>query len=58
MPTLETWLRAGSVTGLEREVLQTLVVEGATVIENARLLRRKREQERTHHELTLASGIQ
>jgi phosphoserine phosphatase RsbU/P len=55
---LETPLRTGSVTGLDREVLQTLVVEGATVIENARLLRREREQERTDHELTLASGIQ
>ena len=39
---METRLRAGSVTGLDREVLQTLVVEGATVIENARLLRRDR----------------
>ena len=55
---LETRLHAPSVTGLNREVLQTLVVEGATVIENARLLRQEREQERTQHELALASGIQ
>ena len=55
---LETRLHAASVTELDREVLQTLVVEGATVIENARLLRRAAEQERTEHELTLASGIQ
>lgn len=55
---LEARLQLASVTGLDREVLQTLAVEGATVIENARLLRRAREQERTQHELTLASSIQ
>jgi phosphoserine phosphatase RsbU/P len=55
---LEAKLQLASVTGLDREVLQTLAVEGATVIENARLLRRAREQERTQHELTLASSIQ
>lgn len=55
---LEARVRAASVTGLDREVLQTLAVEGATVIENARLLRRARAQERTQHELTLASSIQ
>ncbi|HEV3276923.1 MAG TPA: SpoIIE family protein phosphatase [Terriglobia bacterium] len=55
---LEARLRLASVTGLDRQVLQTLAVEGATVIENARLLRRAREQERTQHELTLASTIQ
>src|SRR5207249_4812495 len=55
---LETRLHAASVTKLHREVLQVLVLEGATVIENTRLLRRAAEQERTQHELTLASGIQ
>ncbi|HUI42355.1 MAG TPA: SpoIIE family protein phosphatase [Terriglobia bacterium] len=55
---LEARLHAASVTGLDREVLRTLAVEGATVIENARLLRRAREQERTQHEMTLARGIQ
>ncbi|HXJ95788.1 MAG TPA: SpoIIE family protein phosphatase [Terriglobia bacterium] len=55
---LEARLQAASVTGLDREVLQTLAVEGATVIENARLFRRAREQERAQHEMTLASGIQ
>ncbi|HEV2380638.1 MAG TPA: SpoIIE family protein phosphatase [Terriglobia bacterium] len=55
---LEARLHAASVTGLDREVLQTLAVEGATVVENARLFRRAREQERTQHEMGLASGIQ
>ncbi len=55
---LEAKLQLASVTGLDREVLQTLAVEGATVIENARLLRQAREQERTQHELALASSIQ
>jgi phosphoserine phosphatase RsbU/P len=49
---------AASVTGLDRQVLQTLAVEGATVVENARLFRRAREQERAQHEMALASGIQ
>jgi serine phosphatase RsbU (regulator of sigma subunit) len=55
---LEARLHAASVTGLDREVLQTLAVEGATVVENARLFRRAREQERAQHEMALASGIQ
>ena len=47
-----------AVTGLDRQVLQTLAVEGATVIENARLLRIAREQERFQHEMFLARNIQ
>ena len=50
--------RATSLTGLDRQVLQTLAVEGATVIENARLLRMAREQERVQHDLELARNIQ
>jgi phosphoserine phosphatase RsbU/P len=50
--------RATSLTGLDRQVLQTLAVEGATVIENARLLRLTREQERVQHDLELARNIQ
>jgi serine phosphatase RsbU (regulator of sigma subunit) len=49
---------ATAVTGLDRQVLQTLAVEGATVIENARVFRLTREQERMRHELTLAHSIQ
>ena len=55
---LESRVHPASVTGLDRQVLQTLAVEGATVVENARLFRRAREQERTRHEMSLASGIQ
>jgi len=55
---LESRMHATSVTGLDRQVLQTLALEGATVIENARLFRLTREQERNQHELSLARGIQ
>jgi len=55
---LDSHARATAVTGLDRQVLQTLAVEGATVIENARVFRLTREQERMRHELTLAHSIQ
>lgn len=55
---LESRSRATSLTGLDRQVLQTLAVEGATVIENARLFRLMREQERIQHQLSLARTIQ
>jgi len=55
---LDTRSHATAVTGLDREVLQTLAVEGATVIENARLLRIAQEQERIQHEIFLARNIQ
>ncbi len=50
--------RATSLTGLDRQVLQTLAVESATVIENARLLRLTRQQERVQHDMELARNIQ
>ena len=55
---LDSRARATSLTGLDRQVLQTLAVEGATLIENARLLRLTRDQERVQHELALARNIQ
>ncbi len=55
---LESRSRATSMTGLDRQVLQTLAVEGATIIENARLFRLTQEQERNQHELSLARSIQ
>jgi len=55
---LDSRARATSLTGLDRQVLQTLAVEGATVIENARLLRLARDQERVQHDLALARNIQ
>ena len=55
---LDTRSQAAAVTGLDRQVLQTLAVEGSTVIENARLFRLARDQERTQHEMFLARNIQ
>ncbi len=55
---LDTRSHAAAVTGLDRQVLQTLAVEGSTVIENARLFRLAREQARIEHEMFLARNIQ
>jgi phosphoserine phosphatase RsbU/P len=55
---LDTRSQAAAVTGLDRQVLQTLAVEGSTVIENARLFRLARNQERIQHEMFLARNIQ
>jgi len=55
---LDTRSHPTAVTGLDRQVLQTLAVEGATVIENARLLRIAQDQERIQHEMFLARNIQ
>jgi serine phosphatase RsbU (regulator of sigma subunit) len=55
---LDTLAQATAVTGLDRQVLQTLAVEGSTVIENARLFRVARQQERIQHEMFLARNIQ
>ena len=55
---LDSRARPTALTGLDRQVLQTLAVEGATVIENARLFRMTRDQERLRHELSLARNIQ
>ncbi|MBZ5516525.1 MAG: SpoIIE family protein phosphatase [Acidobacteriia bacterium] len=55
---LDSRARATALTGLDRQVLMTLAIEGATVIENARMFRLTREQERMRHELALARNIQ
>jgi serine phosphatase RsbU (regulator of sigma subunit)/pSer/pThr/pTyr-binding forkhead associated (FHA) protein len=55
---LDSRSRATSLTGLDRQVLQTFAVEGATVIENARLFRITREQERMQYQFSLARNIQ
>jgi sigma-B regulation protein RsbU (phosphoserine phosphatase) len=55
---LDSRARATAITGLDRQVLESLAVEGATVIENARLFRLTRDQERIRHELSLARKIQ
>jgi phosphoserine phosphatase RsbU/P len=43
---------------LDREVLQTLAREAATVVENARLFAAARAKARLDHEIEIASGIQ
>lgn len=55
---LDSRARATSLTALDRQVLQTFAVEGATVIENARLFRLTREQERIQYQLSLARNMQ
>jgi phosphoserine phosphatase RsbU/P len=55
---LDVRAQSAAVTGLDRQVLQTLAVEGSTVIENARLFRLARDQERIQHEMFLARNIQ
>jgi len=55
---LESRTHATSVTGLDRQVLQTLALESATGIENARLFRAAREHERNLHQLAVARTIQ
>jgi len=55
---LDSRAHATALTGLDRQVLLTLAVEGATVIENARMFRLTREQERMRHELSVARNIQ
>ncbi len=55
---MDSRTRGAALTGLDRQVLQSLAVEGATVIENARLFRLTRDQERIRHELSLARNMQ
>lgn len=55
---LESRSRPAAITRLDRQALDTLAAEGAMIIENARLLKAAREQERTLHEMSLARSIQ
>ncbi len=55
---LDSRARAAALTGLDRQVLHSLAAEGATLIENARLFRLSRDQERIRHELSVARDIQ
>jgi serine phosphatase RsbU (regulator of sigma subunit) len=55
---LDSRARATSLTGLDRQVLMTLALEGATIIENARVFRLTREQEKMRHDLATARNIQ
>ena len=55
---MDSRARATALTGLDRQVLLTLALEGATVIENAHVFRLTREQERMRHDLSQARHIQ
>ncbi len=55
---LDSRARATALTGLDRQVLMTLALEGATIIENARVFRLTREQEKMRHDLATARNIQ
>ena len=55
---LESRSKPAAITSLDRQALDTLAAEGAMIIENARLLRVAREQERALHEMSLARSIQ
>ena len=55
---LDSRARATALTGLDRQVLMTLALEGATIIENARVFRLTREQEKMRHDLGTARNIQ
>ena len=55
---LESRSRSAALTHLDRQALDTLAIEGAMIIENARLLRAAREQERSRHEMAVAQSIQ
>jgi serine phosphatase RsbU (regulator of sigma subunit) len=55
---LDSRARPTSLTGLDRQVLLTLALEGATIIENARVFRLTREQEKMRHDLATARNIQ
>lgn len=55
---LESRTKPAAITSVDRRALETLAVEGAMVIENARLLGAAREQERSRHEMALARSIQ
>jgi phosphoserine phosphatase RsbU/P len=55
---LENQSHAATISSLDRQALRTLAMEGAMIIENSRLLRVAREQERSRHEMALAQSIQ
>ncbi len=55
---IESRRRAAAITRLDRQALQTLAMESAMIIENARLIRVAREQERSRNEMSVARRIQ
>jgi serine phosphatase RsbU (regulator of sigma subunit) len=55
---LDSHSPGSAFTDLDREVLRSLAIEAATVVENARLFADSRAKERFEHELMIASDIQ
>ncbi len=55
---LDSHAVGSSFSQLDREVLRSLALEAATVIENARLFAAARTKERLEHEMSIANGIQ
>lgn len=50
--------RPAAFSSLERQILDALAVEAASVIDNARLLERERERQRMEQQLSIARDIQ
>ncbi len=50
--------RIAAFTALDRQILEALAAEAASILENARLVARERERQRLEQELTIAREIQ
>jgi serine phosphatase RsbU (regulator of sigma subunit) len=50
--------RPAAFTGLDRQILDALGVEAASILDNARLVERERERQRMEQELSIAREIQ
>lgn len=50
--------RIAAFTALDRQILDALAVEAASILDNARLVARERERQRLEQELTIAREIQ
>jgi serine phosphatase RsbU (regulator of sigma subunit) len=50
--------REAAFSALDRQILDALGVEAASILDNARLMQRERERQRLEQELSIARGIQ
>jgi sigma-B regulation protein RsbU (phosphoserine phosphatase) len=55
---LDDRLKAGNLTQVDTELLQTIATEAAALVENASLVREEEEARRYREELNIAAGIQ
>src|SRR5580698_9306610 len=55
---LDDRLKAGNLTQVDTELLQTIATEAAALVENANLVREEEEARRYREELNIAAGIQ